>query len=196
MSDAAGSREAILAAAKRLFMEQGFHGIAMRQIAEAVGVTKAALYYHFHDKEDLFVAIVESYLLGLSHLIDTTAAGHTSIRAQICAIVQRILSQPLEQRSILRLTSQELSNVSAETRRRFLSMYHEQFIGRITALLQAGIESGELRNVDPLLATWTLLGMMYPYFHASPPVGISPSTDQIAQILDIFFDGLAQHAPS
>ncbi|MBK8049042.1 MAG: helix-turn-helix transcriptional regulator [Anaerolineales bacterium] len=41
------SHDAILSAAKHLFMQQGFRGISMRQIAEAVGVTKAALYYHF-----------------------------------------------------------------------------------------------------------------------------------------------------
>jgi hypothetical protein len=51
MADTADSRAAILEAAKLLFMQDGFRGISMRQIAEAVGVTKAALYYHFKDKE-------------------------------------------------------------------------------------------------------------------------------------------------
>ena len=45
-------RQEILAQARHLFLEQGYHGLAMRSIAEAVGVTKAALYYHFKDKEE------------------------------------------------------------------------------------------------------------------------------------------------
>jgi AcrR family transcriptional regulator len=44
-------RAEILAAARGLFIQQGYHGLAMRQIAEAVGVSKPALYYHFRDKE-------------------------------------------------------------------------------------------------------------------------------------------------
>jgi AcrR family transcriptional regulator len=191
VSDIIDSHDAILIAAKHLFMQQGFRGISMRQIAEAVGVTKAALYYHFQDKEDLFVAIVASYLEDLGRLIDTAAAeGHTS-REQISAIVHRILTQPVEQRAILRLTSQELSNVSAETRARFLEMYHERFIGRITALLQKGMTAHELKPLDPSLATWMLLGMMYPYFQTSHANAATPTTVQIDTLLAIFFDGLA-----
>ena len=79
MADTADSRAAILEAAKLLFMQEGFRGISMRQIAEAVGVTKAALYYHFKDKEELFVAIVERYLVAMSILIDEVTrqrSGH------------------------------------------------------------------------------------------------------------------------
>ncbi len=42
-------REAILATAKNLFSQQGYHGLAMRQISESLGVAKSALYYHFKD---------------------------------------------------------------------------------------------------------------------------------------------------
>ena len=73
MAETADSRAAILDAAKLLFMQEGFRGISMRQIAEAVGVTKAALYYHFKDKEELFVAIVEEYLVATSTMIDEVA---------------------------------------------------------------------------------------------------------------------------
>jgi AcrR family transcriptional regulator len=191
MVEAVDSRQAILDAAKRLFMEQGFRGISMRQIAEAVGVTKAALYYHFQDKEELFVAIVERYLLDMTSLIDASVAADTTVRGQISIIVHRILSQPVEQRSILRLASQELSNVSEATRRRFLAIYHERFIQRITTLLETGMANGELRPLNPALATWTLLGMMYPYFHPSPPSGMLPTAAEIDQLLAIFFDGIA-----
>jgi AcrR family transcriptional regulator len=191
MTEAAGSRAVILAAATQLFMRDGFRGISMRQIAEAVGVTKAALYYHFQDKEELFVAIVEQYLGAMSTLIDEVAAADLSARGQISELVRCILTQPPEQRSIIRLASQELSHISPANRERFLVMYHGQFIGRIRALLQAGIASGELRAVDPAVATWTLLGMMYPYFHPSPPTQLLSTDTLIDQLLLIYFDGIA-----
>jgi AcrR family transcriptional regulator len=191
VSDTIDSHDAILSAAKHLFMQQGFRGISMRQIAEAVGVTKAALYYHFQDKEDLFVAIVASYLEDLGKLIEDAAAEGQTSREQINAIVHRILLQPVEQRAILRLTSQELSNVSEETRARFLELYHGRFIGRITAILQRGMDTHELRRLDPGQSTWMLLGMMYPYFQVSPATGSSPTNEQIDMLVSIFFDGLA-----
>jgi len=191
MAETADSRAAILEAAKHLFMQDGFRGISMRQIAEAVGVTKAALYYHFQDKEDLFVAIVEQYLVEMAALIDQVTAEQAGARQQISDLVRRILAQPPQQRSIIRLASQEMGNVGPQNRARFLAIYHDQFIGRIRALLQAGMNRGELRPLDPNVATWTLLGMMYPYFHPAPPTQMTPTPALIEQLLQIYFDGLA-----
>src|SRR5512141_3202105 len=106
-------RRAILEAAKHLFIEQGYHGLSMRQIAEAVGVSKAALYYHFRDKEELFLAILEIYLDEIEAIIDRVEAEGTTCRQQITALVDAILSQPAEQRAVTRVASQEMSQLNA-----------------------------------------------------------------------------------
>ena len=51
------TRERILDVALDLFTEQGFDGTSLRQIAEQLGVTKAALYYHFESKDDILMAL-------------------------------------------------------------------------------------------------------------------------------------------
>jgi AcrR family transcriptional regulator len=53
------TREEILAAADRLFVEEGFHATSVDQIANAAGYTKGAVYSNFAAKEDLFFAIYE-----------------------------------------------------------------------------------------------------------------------------------------
>ena len=52
----------ILEAARGLFIAQGYRGLSMREIASVLGVSKPALYYHFKDKEELFLAILTAYL--------------------------------------------------------------------------------------------------------------------------------------
>lgn len=54
---AEASREKIMNAAQRLFARRGFEGISIRDIAKAVGMTTASLYYHFPSKEEIFVAV-------------------------------------------------------------------------------------------------------------------------------------------
>ncbi|WP_147653172.1 TetR/AcrR family transcriptional regulator [Vulcaniibacterium gelatinicum] len=54
-------REAIFEAAKRLFIEHGYEGVSMDQIAAEAGVSKLTVYSHFGDKESLFAAAVKSY---------------------------------------------------------------------------------------------------------------------------------------
>ena len=55
-----GTRERILEVALGLFSEQGYDKTSLREVAEKVGVTKAALYYHFPSKEDILTELVEA----------------------------------------------------------------------------------------------------------------------------------------
>ncbi len=62
MSTRTNRRAVILEAASRLFMEHGYTATSVRQIAEAAGVTEAALYYHFKEgKRALLQAVIEQY---------------------------------------------------------------------------------------------------------------------------------------
>ena len=56
------TRAAILKAAEKEFLEKGFRGASMRNIAGKVGISAAALYWHFENKEALFDALVEPTL--------------------------------------------------------------------------------------------------------------------------------------
>lgn len=56
-SKAEASREKIMNAAQKLFARRGFEGISIRDIAQAVGMTTASLYYHFPSKDEIFVAV-------------------------------------------------------------------------------------------------------------------------------------------
>jgi AcrR family transcriptional regulator len=60
----------ILDAARDLFAERGYAGTSIRDIAERLEMTKAALYYHFPGKQDVLAALVEPWL----QEIDTLAA--------------------------------------------------------------------------------------------------------------------------
>jgi AcrR family transcriptional regulator len=51
------TREAILDIALELFNEQGYEKTSLREIADRLGVTKAALYYHFEKKEDILLEL-------------------------------------------------------------------------------------------------------------------------------------------
>jgi AcrR family transcriptional regulator len=53
----ADTRERILDVALDLFARQGFDGTSLREIAESLGLTKAALYYHFESKDDILLAL-------------------------------------------------------------------------------------------------------------------------------------------
>jgi AcrR family transcriptional regulator len=189
-----GLRETIIRTAKSLFILHGYHGLAMRQISEAVGVSKAALYYHFKDKEELFVAILSSNLNEIENAIDHIQSGQAPYRDQIILFVEYVLNQPAEQRAIIRLGSQEIAQLGATARQKFDETYHEKFIGKLQNIFQSGVNNGEFRPIDPAIATWALLGMMYPYFYPAHIESTPLSSETIRAIISIYLQGVMQSA--
>ena len=183
-------RETILQESGRLFVARGYHGLAMRELAEAVGVSKAALYYHYRDKEDLFMAVLTSNLDRIEQVI-TEARKAPTTRLRIEQMVQAIFQRAPEQRAIIRLASQEMDQLSEAARAEFSRIYHEKFIGQIEAIIAEGIQSGELRSMNTSLATWLLLGMMYPFFYAAHAGEMTSFDETTDLMLAIFFDGAA-----
>jgi hypothetical protein len=106
--------------------------------------------------------------------------------------VEYILKQPTEHRAIIRLASQEMSQLSAAARKKFDKTYHDQFTGKLQAIFQAGVENGEFRPIDPAIATWALLGMMYPYFYPAHTGATPLHPEIISQIVSIYLNGVKQ----
>ena len=88
-----GTRERIQEVALELFAEQGYDKTSLREIAERLGVTKAALYYHFQSKEDIVLSFTQEYTAELDELIawgsqqPRTAATRAAILARYADIV-------------------------------------------------------------------------------------------------------------
>jgi AcrR family transcriptional regulator len=64
------ARARIQEVALDLFIDEGYDKTSLREIAERLGVTKAALYYHFPTKEDIVSSMVEDRMAGLKEVID------------------------------------------------------------------------------------------------------------------------------
>ena len=184
-------RDKILQTAKGLFIQRGYHGLSMRAIAEQVGVSKAALYYYFEDKQQLFLAILEESLAQVENLINEITAQGDSSQARIQLFVFRILGQPADQRAVIRLASQELAQLDAAARKAFEVEYQTRFLGKISHIFDEGIQAGELRPLDSNSMTWALLGMLYPYFYTANNLELPQDETISGQLVTIFFDGVS-----
>jgi AcrR family transcriptional regulator len=94
-AEAGDPRQRVLDAAEALFMERGYNAIALRDIANALGIKQASLYYHFpHGKEEMYVAVAERafarHFAGMSAALD----HHNSIEAKLNGVAAWFGSQP------------------------------------------------------------------------------------------------------
>lgn len=193
-SEEAATADRIIEQATRLFVSRGYAGISMREIAEAVGVSKAGLYYHFQDKEALFLAILTANLARVESLIQAARREGATTRDQISRMMRSIMEQAPNQRAIIRLAGQEMVHLSRAARAEFGRIYQSKFINQVEDILRAGVERGELKPTNVRLATWILLGMAYPFLHPASERELGGEDEAMDVMVTIFFDGLARKA--
>lgn len=92
-----GTREKIQQVALELFAEQGYDKTSLREIAERLEVTKAALYYHFRTKDDIVASLFDDYIAEIDRIVDwARAQGEVTnaVRREIILRYAAILGEP------------------------------------------------------------------------------------------------------
>jgi len=151
-------RERIMEAATELFAERGFHGTSVEAIADALGVTKPFVYYHFKDKAEILTAICRRGAeLTLSAIkAAETAPGTTADQlAYFCRSMAEIV---IDHRHFLAVYNREIQTLSDADRRAILRIRTE-IDRRVVALLELGRSRGEF-DVDDLAVTAVSITMM------------------------------------
>ncbi|WP_162631891.1 MULTISPECIES: TetR/AcrR family transcriptional regulator [Burkholderia] len=157
--NAEGQKEQILNAAAKLFIEKGFGGVSMQEIADALGVTRTAVYYYFKNKDEILTALVEEVTLRAKRLSSQVVAEESADpRERLHLLVRQhtmlILSHYNEFRVIHR-TEQQLPerayHANEDAKRAVLSNF--------VSAIEAGVSGGVFRVVDAKITAFTLIGM-------------------------------------
>jgi AcrR family transcriptional regulator len=154
--DAAHTREAIFCAAAEAFSRHGFAGVTVDDIAQAAGVNKAMIYYHFTDKLGLYREIVREMLRAAQERVvaiaGSTEPAETKIAQWVEVFVRLSEERPYMPPLMLRELAEGAPHLDPET------------LGLIRVLIEAfkriladGRTSGAFREVNPMLAYITLL---------------------------------------
>jgi AcrR family transcriptional regulator len=106
------TRARIQQIALELFAEQGYEKTSLREIAERLDVTKAALYYHFKSKEDIVRSLVEDYFGQLDALITWASSQRRSARTR-GEILSRYLTIVAEGDEVFRMLQQNQAAVNS-----------------------------------------------------------------------------------
>ena len=152
----------ILDAALALFVERGFAGTRLDDVAERAGLSKAAIYLYFEDKTALFQGVVRHAIaVNLSTVEAMLKAHRGSIGELLPRILEfmagRIEDSPLP--AVAKLVISE-SRAFPEIGR----FYLKEVIGRgfplLEGLIRRGIAQGEFRPVDPGMTVRSIIGPM------------------------------------
>lgn len=166
----------ILDAAKVLFAKRGYHHTNIENICEHLGISRGTVYLYFHNRKDVFTALLERMLerLGEAHAAapriargtvsaktrrGTSKAERSAFLAIASEELQRSLEAVFEDESSVRLLLRVAPGVHADIDL-LLRRIEDVIVQRLGALFDAGIKSGVIRSdLEPRrLALFTIGG--------------------------------------
>ena len=179
-------RRQILDGARKMFMDLGFDGASMGEIARSAGVSKGTLYVYFADKNRLFEAIVEEEALeqGKTAFNFDPARDVTTTLTEFGQAYLQVLFRPgggSATRTVMAIAER-----MPEVGRRFYDNVVSLTIDRLAAYLEAHVRSGDLAIEEyPLAATQFMqlcqASLFMPFLFQAAP---APSPERIAQVVE------------
>jgi AcrR family transcriptional regulator len=136
-------RGEILAHATRLFATQGFDGTALQQIADAVGIRKPSLLYHFASKEELHQAVLDDVLARWKDTLPQLLLAATAGEGQFDAITRSILSFFAEDPDRARLLIREALDKPNEMRE-LLATHVRPVVANLAHYVERGKAQGRV----------------------------------------------------
>jgi TetR/AcrR family transcriptional regulator, cholesterol catabolism regulator len=187
-------REAIVATATSLFTEKGYHETSLGDIADQIGFTKPAIYYYFDSKEDILFSIVENIVeSGLERIrLIARRGGSPSERLRdLLAENTRVILENIEANTVF-YNSRGLLSADREEGIREREREYTQVVRDLYA---EGVAAGEFMDLDPAVATATLLGASIWSYQWFDPRG-RLSRDTVANdVADLLMNGFRISAP-
>ncbi|MCU1458405.1 MAG: TetR/AcrR family transcriptional regulator [Actinomycetia bacterium] len=177
------TRDHLLAAAEALFVERGFHGASIDDIAEAAGFTKGAVYAHFKNKEELFIALTErrwdAQLARVRDALETSAPSATAETSETFIELTRSLLWGAPEWQLLLLEFNVYAARNPSARRR---LSERSRIGRSTlaTLLQQDLDR---RGVDIGLSADALAGVLLAFFNGIALKHVTNAGDDDDEVL-------------
>ena len=179
-------RRQILDGARKVFMDLGFDGASMNEIARSAGVSKGTLYVYFADKNRLFEAILENEALEQGKVafnLDPARDVETTLR-EFGQAYMALLCRP-GGGSWIR-TVMAIAERMPEVGRRYYANVLEKLNTRLADYLKARVATGDLKIDDCGLAAAQFMEvckatLFLPFvFQAAP----APSAERIAEVVD------------
>ena len=152
-------RTAVLAVARRIFADKGYHATSIDDIIASAGIARGTFYLYFESKRAIFDELLDELFTTLQSTVRRieTGPGARPPVEQMDATVDRVLDTLLENREMAHILLREAVGIDDEFDTKL-----EQFYGRIEALIVSAVQTGErmglVRPCDAPMVARCILG--------------------------------------
>ncbi len=189
-----GTKKRIIRITSDLFSERSYLGVSMSDIAERVGITKPALYYHFSSKMELYAEVLGTVFAGLRAVVDEATSAENPGR-RLHQLVESYLDFGMRERNLINALIVRLVPDDPELRMRIVS-FRQELVDQVEPIVGEIVVGWYLPNeIDsPCVAEMLMAlmdGLLIEYSFLDKPIDSERVADQILAVL-----GLRDEPPS
>ena len=193
------TRERILAVAERLFLAKGFKGVSMKDIADEVQVTTAALYYHFPEgKQDLFLSMVQQAMRNWGMQAFSQIEHLPSLHTQLVTLIHSAIVHPPVMQGLMRDVEEFCKD--NPHKRNMMREDIQKMRQSVITLFEQAAERGEItKKVPAPLLTGMFTGIVVSLQMTMKADGALHTTghnsqDMAVTLVDTLFNGIKSQA--
>lgn len=183
-------KKTVFEVAAEVFHRKGYDNTSMSDVATAAGLTKAGLYHHVSSKESLLFTVLDSGLDFTESYVLKPLDAIADPLDRLKAMIDRHLRLVLEERN-LEVTGllHECKTLSASDRTR-INRRKKEYVRMTTKLVGDVVQKYEVKDVNPKLAAFALLGMLNWTYQWYKPSGSSSREEIVETFQQIFLQGI------
>jgi AcrR family transcriptional regulator len=155
--DKAATRRRLLDAAETVFADKGYHGAAVDDIVQASDSSKGGFYFHFPNKEAIFLALIEALTPKLEAAVDHAIAGETDPVAQLDAALRVALETFSRHRRLSKILLVEAVGLGHGFDEKLMQV-RGRFAAMIQRRLDLAIAAGSITPMDSEIVAWAWFG--------------------------------------
>lgn len=181
----------VLVSAARLFAEDGFAATSVRAVAERARLTKAGLYYHIKEKEDLLFRICEH---SIQEILDGARAALKRAddpAAQLAALIRNHCEFFFRHPHNLTVLNRDMGALTGAQREAIRTLEME-YLELIREVFRGGQRRGGFKKLDPTVAAFSLLGVLNTLDRWYDAAGRVPPAALVEQIETILMRGFLE----
>ena len=183
-------RNAIVDTSAEVFARRGYHGTGIAELCIANDLGKGALYHYIGSKEELLAAIHDRVMDEVIASGERVAAAAGKPSKQLAMLGDELLDIITRYPDHVWVFLHEFPALTGERAEQFRTR-RRQFERRVEDILQAGVDAGEFRDIDPRLTAMAWFGMHnYTYLWLKREGALS-AHDVAQRFADIFITGIA-----
>lgn len=183
--------EQILSAARTCFLEKGYFATKMDAIAQESGLSKGGIYFHFDSKREIFRALVQHEYDATMGFIDGVLSSDDIIAAKMIELAEHFMTLYANSDAPRFMVIVVEMGLRDEEIARLLRKLQINYFERVAQLLDLGIASGEIRDVDSY-AVAVVLKALIDGVQANFAIGVELNFERVvASGVELLARGLA-----